>query len=201
MADAHQTPDHDSPHEGPIKTPKQLIWAVVFAFLIPIIGIILLANFVSTGKRPGAGSDGLKSAAVAQRIAPVAGQPEIKNASDVSTMKTGEQVYAAQCSACHAAGVGGAPKFGDAAAWGPRIGQGLPTLVHSAVAGKGAMPAQASDAGFGEFEVSRAVVYMANQGGGKFAEPVFKAPAAAGDAASGAASAAAPDASAASAAK
>ena len=85
MADAHQTPDHDSPHEGPIKTPKQLVWAVVFAFLVPIIGIILLANFVAAGDKPAAGSDGMSAEAVARRIAPVAGAPEVKDASDLTT--------------------------------------------------------------------------------------------------------------------
>lgn len=178
MADAHQTPDHDSPHEGPIKTPKQLIWAVVFAFLIPIIGIILLANFVSTGKRPAAGSDGLQAAAVAKRISPVAGKPEIKDMNDISTMKSGEEVYTAQCAACHATGVAGSPKFGDAGAWGPRLGQGFDTLVHSAVAGKGGMGPQVGT--FNEFEISRAVVFMANKGGGKFAEPKFAAAPASG---------------------
>ena len=47
MSDAHKpviNEPHDMPHEGPIKTPKQLVWAVVFAFLIPIFGIVLLVT-------------------------------------------------------------------------------------------------------------------------------------------------------------
>ena len=56
MSDAHQ--DHsDAPHEGPIKTPKQLIVAVVLAFVVPIIVIVLLVMYVSAEKKPGAGSD------------------------------------------------------------------------------------------------------------------------------------------------
>ena len=58
-------------HESFIKTPKQLIVAVFFAFVIPVIGIILLANFVTAGTKPGAGSEGLDAAAVTQRIAPI----------------------------------------------------------------------------------------------------------------------------------
>lgn len=184
MADAHQTPDHDSPHEGPIKTPKQLVWAVVFAFLVPIIGIILLANFVAAGDKPAAGSDGMSAEAVAKRIAPVAGAPEVKDASDVTTLKTGEQVYTAQCAACHATGAAGAPKTGDAAAWGPRVAQGFEVLLTSALNGKGAMPKQ-SGGDASDFEIARAVVHMANQGGAKFDEP--KAPAAAASAAASAA--------------
>ena len=116
MSDAHA--DHDLPHEGPIKTPKQLLWAIVGAFVVPIIVIILLVNYVVANKMPAAGSDGLAAEAVAQRIQPV-GRVEIRDASDASTLKTGEQVYAAQCVACHGTGAAGAPKFGDAAAWAP----------------------------------------------------------------------------------
>ena len=185
MADAHQTTDHDSPHEGPIKTPKQLVWAVAFAFLVPIIGIILLANFVAAENKPGAGSDAMSAAAIAKRIAPVALAPEVKDVTDLSTMKTGEQVFAGQCAACHATGAGGAPKIGDAAAWGPRVSQSFDALLHSALKGKGAMPAQGGG-DFSDFEIARAVVHMANQGGGKFAEPKAPAPADAASAASAA---------------
>ena len=176
MTEAHQ--EHDSPHEGPVKTPKQVILAVLFGFVVPVAVIVLLAIFVATGTRPGAGSDGLGKEAVAARIRPV-GQVEIKDASDVASLKTGEQVFAAQCAACHAAGVAGAPKFGDAAAWAPRIGHGYEALLTSALKGKGAMGPQGGG-DFTDFEIGRAVVYMANKGGASFAEP--KAPAA-GDAA------------------
>ena len=186
MAHAEQTPDHDAPHEGPIKTPKQLIYAVAYAFIVPIIGIILLANFVAAGNKPAAGSDGMTDQAIALRIAPVARPPEVKDVSDLTTMKAGNEVFAAQCSACHATGAAGAPKVGDAAAWGPRVAQGFDTLLHSALKGKGAMTPQ-SGGDFSDFEIARAVVYMANQGGGKFAEPAAPAAsAAAGDAPSAA---------------
>ena len=49
--------DHDAPHEGPIKTPKQLIWTVVASFLVPIVIIVLLVNFVATGDKSGAGTE------------------------------------------------------------------------------------------------------------------------------------------------
>ena len=68
MTEAHEPDEIDGPHEGPIKTPKQLILAVLYAFVVPIIGIILLVMFVTTEKRPAAGSDALEPQAVAERI-------------------------------------------------------------------------------------------------------------------------------------
>ncbi|MBS0440804.1 MAG: cytochrome c5 family protein [Proteobacteria bacterium] len=175
-SDSH---DHDGPHEGPIKTPKQLVLAVVFAFVVPIFLIVLLVKYVATDNRGGAGSDGLAAEAVARRIQPV-GSIQVKDASDTGALKTGEQVFTAQCSACHATGAAGAPKFGDSAAWGPRIGAGYEALLNSALKGKNAMGPQGGG-DFSDLEIGRAVVYMANKGGANFPEP--KAPAAAASAA------------------
>ena len=133
MSDA--TPQHSDHHEGPIRTPKQLAVAVLFAFLVPIFAIILLVSFVDAGNKPSAGSDGLGEQAVAARIQPI-GKVVVKDASDAAALKSGEDVFKAQCAACHAAGVAGAPKFGDAAAWGPRIKAGYETLLTSALKGK-----------------------------------------------------------------
>ena len=58
MSDALSTHD-DSPHEGPIKTPKQLILAVIFSFVVPIFGIVLLVMYVTRDLAPPPGSDGL----------------------------------------------------------------------------------------------------------------------------------------------
>jgi cytochrome c5 len=178
QADAHEV------HEGPIKTPKQLIGAVVASFVVPVVVIIMLANFVNFGGKTGAGSDGMGEEATARRIQPV-GSIEIKVAGDASALKTGEQVFQAQCSACHATGAAGAPKFGDEAAWGPRVKNGYEALLTSALKGKGNMGAQGGG-DFSDFEIGRAVVYMANKGGAKFDEP--KAPAGAASAPEAAAS-------------
>jgi cytochrome c5 len=169
-------------HEGPIKTPKQLIWTVVASFVVPVVIIIMLTNFVASGSKPGAGSEGMGAEATARRIQPI-GSIEIRDASAAAVLRTGEQVYQGQCAACHGTGAAGAPKLGDAAAWGPRVATGYEALLNSALKGKNAMPPQAGGE-FSEFEIGRAVVYMANQGGGKLAEP--KAPEAAASAASAA---------------
>jgi len=168
MSDPTSTHE-EGPHEGPIKTPKQLVLAVIFATVVPVLVIILLATFVNRGAKPAAGSDGMSEEAIAARLQPV-GAVEIRDASGATALRTGEQVYTAQCSACHAAGVAGAPKLGDKAAWGPRLAQGFDALVHSSIAGKGAMGPQGGGE-FSDFEISRAVAYMANQGGGSFPEP------------------------------
>jgi cytochrome c5 len=80
---------------------------------------------------------------------------------------------------CHGAGLSGAPKFGDAAAWAPRVKAGYEALLASALKGKGSMTAQGGG-DFSDFEIGRAVVYMANQAGASFPEPKFAAPMAAG---------------------
>lgn len=157
---------HES-HTGPIKTPRQLLWTSFFAFVVPVAIIIGLVFFVTRGEKPGAGTAN-QEMATAQRIQRV-GTVELMAAGG-GEPKTGEQAYQAQCAACHAAGALGAPKFGDASTWGPRIGAGLAALTSSALKGKNAMPPQAGGA-LSDLEVSRAVAYMANAGGAKFAEP------------------------------
>ena len=182
MSDAQHS-EHEV-HEGPIKTPKQLIMAVVASFVVPIVAIIMLANFVDFGNKIGAGSDGMSEQAVARRLQPL-GTIELRDASSPASLKSGEQVYQAQCSACHANGAAGAPKLADGGAWGPRVKTGYEALLTSSLKGKGAMGAQGGG-DFSDFEIGRAVVYMANQGGAKFDEP--KLPAAAASAAGAAAS-------------
>jgi cytochrome c5 len=168
----HSHESHES-HEGPIKTPKQLILAVFFSFVVPIFTIIVLVSSVTSSPKPAAGSRGMEEQAVAARLQRV-GSVEIKDASDLSALKNGQQVFAGQCAACHAAGVAGAPKFGDAAAWAPRLKTGYEALLNSVLKGKGNMPPQAGG-DFSEFELGRAVVYMANGSGGQLAEPPMPA--------------------------
>jgi cytochrome c5 len=174
MSDPHSNHD-DGPHEGPIKTPKQVIIAVVFGFIVPILVIVLLVTQVVVENRPAAGSDGLTPEAIAKRIQPV-GTVLVKDPNDVAAMKTGEQVYSSQCMACHNSGAAGAPKIADIAAWGPRIAQGYEALLTSALKGKGAMGAQGGG-DYSDLEIGRAVVYLVNQSGGKLPEPALPKPA------------------------
>ncbi len=170
--------EHIEEHSSPIKTPKQLIVTIVLSFVIPIAIIILLVNMVASGTKVGAGSDSLSNEAVAKRIAPVAGF-ELVDANAPKVFKTGEQVFAAVCTACHTAGVAGAPKVGDNAAWAPFITAGYDAMLNVALHGKGGMPAKGGNPTLSDYEVARAVVYMANKSGGSLPEPA--APAAEGD--------------------
>ncbi|KJR92751.1 c-type cytochrome [Burkholderia pseudomallei] len=184
----------EAPHGAPIKTPGQLIAVVIASFVIPIAIIVLFATYANHAFRTGAGTDGLSDEAVAKRIAPLA-QVDIKDANAPRVYKTGEEVYKAVCVTCHGTGAAGAPKFGDAAAWAPRIAAGYDEVLHLALTGKGAMPPRGgtNPDDYSDYEIARAVVYMANQGSAKFAEPAQ--PAANAAPASGAAAASAPGAS------
>ena len=187
MSANDQTTAHEEDHSGPIKTPQQLLAAIFFSFVIPIFGIIALVYYVASDNRPAAGAGDMQKA-VAQRIQKI-GTVDIRDAN--RALKAGAEVYAAQCAACHATGVAGAPKFGDAGAWAPRIKTGYEALLTSALKGKGAMGPQGGG-DFEDAEIGRAVVHMANAAGAKFAEPQRAAAVAA--APEGAAPAAAPSA-------
>ena len=177
MSDNSHAPAHDEDHTGPIKNPKQLLLAVFFSFVVPIFAIIGLVYYVTSDNKPAAGAVNMEKS-IAQRLQKV-GSVEIRDAN--RELKGGEDVFKAQCTTCHTAGVAGAPKFGDAVAWGPRIKTGYDALLTSALKGKGAMGAQ-SGGDFEELEIARAVVYMANAGGGKFEAPKSTVPVAAASA-------------------
>ncbi|KGC08193.1 MULTISPECIES: c-type cytochrome [Burkholderia] len=176
----------EAPHESPVKTPGQLIAVIIASFAIPIVLIVLFANYANHAFRSGAGTDALSDEQVAARIAPIA-KVDVKDANAPRTYKTGEEVYKAVCVTCHGTGAAGAPKFGNKDDWAPRISQGFDTLLKTALAGKGAMPARGgtSPDDVSDYEIARAIVYMANNDGANFPEPA--APAAnAAQAASGA---------------
>ena len=168
-ANNHSTA-HEEAHTGPIKTPKQLLTAVFLSFVVPVFAIIGLVYYVASADKPMAGADD-GGRAIAERIQKV-GMVEIRDAN--RPLRAGEEVYKAQCIACHGSGAAGAPKLGDAAAWAPRIATGYDTLLTSALKGKNAMGAQGGG-DFQDVEIGRAVVYMTAAAGGKFAEPAVPA--------------------------
>ena len=157
-----------------IKTPKQLIVTIIAAFIVPIAIIGLLVSYVTSGRKTGAGSEGTTAQATVERIAPVA-HLELVDASAPREFKAGKDVYGAVCTTCHGAGIAGSPKFGDTAAWAPRIAQGAPTLYDHAITGfqgkAGVMPAKGGNTDLDDVEVQRAIVYMVNASGGKLPEP------------------------------
>nr|WP_315399538.1 c-type cytochrome [uncultured Duganella sp.] len=176
MSDAHNE------HESAIRTPKQLVAAVIGFFAVTVLGIILLVKFVTEDKLTGAGSNSQAPEEIATRLAPVADSGfTFKDANAPKVLQSGEAIYTSTCAACHGAGVAGAPKFGDAGSWTARIAQGYDTIVKHAIEGLRAMPAKGGNPDLDDVEVARAVVYMANKAGAKFKEPEVPAAAPAAD--------------------
>ena len=176
MSDAAHTEDA---HTGPIKNPKQLLLAVFFSFVAPILIIVGLVAYVVSAYQPSSAATGdsmslygvsqeAREREMAERLKRV-GTVEIRDAN--RELASGETVFKAQCVACHGApGIPGAPHLNDKAAWGTRIGQGYATLLEHALKGKGAMPAQGGG-DFEDTEIGRAVAYLANSGGATFPMP------------------------------
>ncbi len=164
---------HEEEHTGPVKTPKQFLLMAFFSFVIPIFAIIGLVYYVTSANMPASGAGNMEKS-VAERILKI-GSVDIRDTN--RPLKSGSEVYAAQCVACHASGAAGAPKFGDVAAWAPRLKTGFEALWNSALKGKNAMGPQGGG-DFNDVEIGRAVVYLTASAGGKFVEPAAPAGAA-----------------------
>lgn len=164
----------DHQHESPIKTWQQLVVVVVLAFVVPITLIGFLVAYVTGGKKIDEQGLAIKPESVAERIRPVAAV-NLKDASAPKVFLTGEQVYQQFCKACHEAGVANAPKMGDKTAWAPLIKEGLATILADAIKGVRGMPARGGNPDLSDYEMERAVVYMANAAGAGFKEPAAPA--------------------------
>lgn len=75
----------------------------------------------------------------------------------------GEKVYKKACKMCHGAGMMGAPKTGDAAAWADRIAKGMDTLNDHAINGFGKMKPKGGKKSLSDEDVKAAVAYMVEQ--------------------------------------
>lgn len=129
--------------------------------------------FAAHGQAMGSRPQHVDDEGIATRIQPVGRVVFAAAAAANSAPRTGEELFKSTCSACHATGAAGAPKMGDKAAWAPRLAQGLEGLLKSAINGKNAMPPKGGS-NASDFELSRAIVYMTNQSGASFKEPVEK---------------------------
>lgn len=114
--------------------------------------VVYMANAAGANwKDPVAPATPAPAAAVA---APAAAPAASSGAAD------GKAIYTASCAACHAAGVAGAPKTGDKAAWAPRLKTGKDALYASVIKGKGAMPPKGGTS-LSDAELKAAVDYLA----------------------------------------
>ncbi len=75
-------------------------------------------------------------------------------------LAAGESTYRSVCFACHDTGAAGAPKLGDAETWSPRVATGFDALLHSALNGKGAMPAKGGAMNLSDAEIGNVVAFM-----------------------------------------
>ena len=162
---------HVEEHKSLIKTPQQLIVVVVLAFLIPVLGIIMIAELATGGLKVDPKSATMSNAAVAERLKPIAvaapapsGPAAAPGATKADAKPDGQALYQSVCTACHGAGIAGAPKTGDKAAWKARIAQGNATLYEHAIKGKGAMPPKGGAMGSSDAEIKAAVDYLVSQG-------------------------------------
>lgn len=147
----------------PSKTSRSVALLTLLAGAMPL-------SFAMGGKPAG------EDDAINERIRPVAKLQMVGAAPAASATgnRTGEQMFKSICTACHAptSAVPTSPKIGDKAAWAPRIGVGLDVLTKSAIVGKNAMPPKGGASDATEIEIARAIVYMTNQSGANFKEPV-----------------------------
>jgi cytochrome c5 len=178
-----ETPDE---HTSLIKTPRQLILVVVLAFAIPVVLLVMLTQIITGRTDMSTDNPALSEEAIAKRLKPVGevavdpGQPKpaasapppvaavapapIPGAPPPAAAKPdaakGKSVYDSSCMACHAAGVAGAPRTGDKAAWAPRLKTGMDTLYTNSIKGKNAMPPKGGNLSLADADVKAAVDYM-----------------------------------------
>jgi cytochrome c5 len=143
------------------------------------IGLMVLAGIISDRTaKVFQGEDPITQQETIERIRPVArvavsGQdntalaPPVAAATTAAVELSGEQVYQQVCTACHGAGVAGAPKTGDKAAWAPRIAQGADMLHKHAIEGyqgkAGFMPPKGGRTDLSDQSVIDAVEYLVTQ--------------------------------------
>jgi cytochrome c5 len=114
------------------------------------------ASFKEPEAKPAPGAQPAASGPAAGKPAPT----QAAAAPAAAAAKSGQAIYDATCTACHAAGVAGAPKVGDKAAWAPRIKEGMNVLYANSIKGKNAMPPKGGNPSLSDAEVNAAVDYM-----------------------------------------
>ena len=154
-------------------TLRKILIVMGIGFIVPIVLLLMVAFYIGSGSEQPAGSNGLSTAAVNARLAPAgtvvaAASSQAAAQANAASMGTaaaasspggaggaqpataaaakpdGKALFESTCIACHGTGVAGAPKFGDKAAWGPIIAQGINVLYDRAIHGytgkRGVMP-------------------------------------------------------------
>lgn len=135
---------------------------------------VLAVSFTAAVFAGAAAATHLSNKSVKERLEPVhkvyvEGDeiPQVSNTAPSTGAASGprapEDIYNTYCTACHAAGVAGAPKLGDVAAWEPRVAQGVETVYEHAISGLNAMPPKGTCADCSDDEIKAVVDYMLEQ--------------------------------------
>ena len=158
---------HDETEQLDSKSALGIAGVAMGLATAPLVLLYLLAQAIN----PSTSTTGenMTSAAIAERLRPVAGFELIPA---VKGPQTGQQVFEGLCTSCHTAGTNGAPKVGSGGDWAPRIGKGYETLFQHAIQGFNQMPARGGNPKLSDLEIGRAIVYMTGKSGGNFPEPV-----------------------------
>ena len=151
---------------------------LVLGILVGVtIGLIIVARIIAGNTSvEHKKDDSVFQQEVAHRIEPVArvavagkdnaalNPPAAAPAAGAAADLAGDVVFNQACVACHGAGVAGAPKLGDKAAWAPRFAQGVDTLHTHALQGfqgkNGLMPPKGGRTDLSDQSVINAVDYM-----------------------------------------
>ena len=153
---------------------------------LSVLTVVLITTAVVIYEHEPKETDPNSAQQVAERIAPAGdvyagntGRAAMQAAADAAAKAAaaqvayggstdGKTIYDNLCHSCHTAGVAGAPKLGDKAAWGPRIAEGLDTLIKHATDGyKGPdgnmMPARGGNPSLNDAQVKAAVTWIVSQ--------------------------------------
>ncbi|WP_028488756.1 c-type cytochrome [Thiothrix lacustris] len=152
-----------STHKDPMAKPV-LVGGLA---LIGTTIFVLVSNLFSTidkNSTKGAEDTSMAAAAADINLAPI-GSVVTVDKSIVKEARSGEAVYNAVCTSCHAAGVLGAPKLDDKGAWEPRVAQTLKVLLDHATNGIRSMPARGGDPTITDEELLNTIVYMTGKAG------------------------------------
>ena len=167
---AHSTPN------DPMAKPVLIGGLLLIGTAVAVLAYNLFTT-IEKNSIKGAADTTMQAAAADVNLAPI-GSVNAVDKTIVKAARSGEAVYNAVCTSCHAAGVLNAPKIDDKGAWAPRVANGLDGLMKNAINGLNSMPARGGDPSITDEELSNAIVYMTGKAGHDLSSQV-KAPAAA----------------------
>ena len=173
MAAQKDDKQHQDKHDQHFYDTFLLVLGILVAFAV---AMYWLASSIAEAT-PGAyeKDSATEEQLIDQRLAPIgdvqiSGDAKIQMAATAPAAgaatgapKTGKEIWEGTCSACHQAGLLGAPKIGDKAAWAPRIAKGMDVLKQHALHGFNQMPAHGGNSALTDDDVVKALEYMVGQ--------------------------------------